>query len=234
MTPDELREIIKTAEAADVELRRLSRVIESGRGTYATVTKYSERVGHILSRNFSNALTGVEMISEEDAMALFAPRMRDAYRLIARESGIVQKSLNEKAGMSINGLVPDVNESRISHWCQKLASGELEDTDFLTGDDAMQNFARSAVTDTIEYNAEFQSEAGLESYIERDAGGGCCEWCESMAGRYVYGEQPDDFFRVHKDCTCSITFMPVKQRWTRTTFRTDDEGNRHRYITTIG
>lgn len=61
-------------------------------------------------------------------------------------------------------------------------------------------------------NAKFRSDAGLKCFINRTTDGKCCEWCSALAGRYVYGEHPDDIFRRHDNCGCSTIFENGRQR----------------------
>ena len=41
---------------------------------------------------------------------------------------------------------------------------------------------------------------------------GCCPWCSDVAGRYVYGEEPDDIYRRHDNCDCTVTFENGRKR----------------------
>lgn len=224
----ELSKAVKAAVNSDPVMRRCASTITKGRGTFGTAGRFATRYGDILSKELTKAYAGAEYITEAEAMSTVAPVLESAYRTIARESAYVQKTLNTAAGIPLNGIVPNTNKDRIINFAKKLASAPLKDTDWLFGEDCLENFTQSAVTDTIHDNAEFQEEAGLRAYIERDAGGGCCAWCDSLAGRYEYGNQPDDFFKVHKDCTCEIIFEPSKGSWTRTTYYRDDDGELRR------
>lgn len=50
------------------------------------------------------------------------------------------------------------------------------------------------------------------SYIVRTSDGNCCKWCSSVAGRYVYGEEPHDVFHRHDNCGCSTIYENGRQR----------------------
>lgn len=236
MTAQELKQAITAEEQNDATLSRLGRLIESGRADYMTMKQYAERLGDVLSRALGKAFNFAddEFIADEIANELFGSTLRNAYRLTTRQSAIVQKSLNDSAGISINALTPNVNEERIINTVEKLTSAPFGETKFLIGNDSLSNFCYSAVVDTIEENASFQREAGLKSYIERDPGGGCCAWCESKAGRFEYGSQPKDFFAVHKDCTCVITFMPSKRNWAKITYKNDSSGRLRKITERVG
>ena len=72
---------------------------------------------------------------------------------------------------------------------------------------------KSAVTDTVQASASFQSASGITAKVIRTAHAGCCETCAALAGEYVYGEQPADFFRRHNGCSCTVAYDPGSGRY---------------------
>ena len=60
--------------------------------------------------------------------------------------------------------------------------------------------------------SKFRSRAGLKCWITRKTDGKCCEWCDKMAGRFAYGEEPDDIYRRHDNCDCTVTFENGSKR----------------------
>ena len=63
--------------------------------------------------------------------------------------------------------------------------------------------------------------------ITRKAVSGCCEWCTAMAGRYAYGEEPDDIYRRHDNCGCTVTFENGRKRqdvWSKRTWEAPEPG----------
>ena len=86
---------------------------------------------------------------------------------------------------------------------------------------APATIARSFHDDYIEKNAAFRSSAGLKCYITRNAAAKCCEWCTRMAGRYRYGEEPQDVYRRHDNCSCTVTYESGRKRqdvWSKRTW----------------
>lgn len=234
MTLRDLTTLIRESATTDSVLTNLTALIDGGKGDYSTVQEFAERYGGILADKFGICFDGYEFITLEEAAELIRPTLENAYRLVSGNSAVVQRTLNKNAGIGLNAVIPDVDEYRIDNLIEKLTGGSLEDTGFLLAKDAMQNYARSAVTDTIKVNAAVHKEAGLKSYIERDPGFGCCDWCDSVAGRYEYGKQPKDFFSVHKCCTCRILFMPTKRNWQKITYRKDESGKLRKITEDIG
>ncbi len=69
-----------------------------------------------------------------------------------------------------------------------------------------ENIGNSMHDNCVKENAKLHDKAGLDTYLVRDAGGGCCPWCAAIAGRYKYADAPDDVFRRHDNCTCTTTY----------------------------
>ena len=80
--------------------------------------------------------------------------------------------------------------------------------------------------DCVRENAKRREQAGLDTYLVRDAGGGCCAWCAAIAGRYKYADAPDDVFRRHDHCTCTTTYECGRMRqdvWSKRTWQASDK-----------
>jgi hypothetical protein len=44
--------------------------------------------------------------------------------------------------------------------------------------------------------------------IIRASVGGCCKWCNDVAGVYEYPNVPKDVFRRHRYCRCIVEYDP--------------------------
>lgn len=203
MNFEELLAIFKEWVQTDEKAKDLWEKIKVGKATYKDAVKYSESIGaewsRLLSEYDENYLEHLDDIEKG---------LRKAYAETAYYSKSVQSNLNKDAGIGMIPRESHIDDERVSNFMEKLASGEAS---WLIGKDAVENVSRSAVQDTIQTNARIQKKAGLKTYIVRHEGaGGCCAWCRSMVGRYIYGEQPKNFFQVHKDCTCWIDFETSK------------------------
>jgi hypothetical protein len=79
-------------------------------------------------------------------------------------------------------------------------------------DRAVENFARSIPADTIKSNVEFEMHAGMRPRIIRSSNGKCCAWCSSIAGEYYADEAPDDIYKRHDNCNCTVTYISENGR----------------------
>lgn len=75
---------------------------------------------------------------------------------------------------------------------------------------AVINFAMSIPADVVKSNVEFEARAGMRPRIIRSSDGKCCAWCSSLAGEYYADEAPDDIYRRHDNCTCTVTYVSEK------------------------
>ena len=75
------------------------------------------------------------------------------------------------------------------------------------------------VDDAVKANAEFHYDAGLKPVITRRLGGDACAWCRNLAGSYEYHSEPEDVYRRHERCRCTVEYKPDKKKrqnvWTK-------------------
>ncbi|MBR7007356.1 MAG: hypothetical protein IKH90_01775 [Ruminococcus sp.] len=94
------------------------------------------------------------------------------------------------------------------------------------GQSGAENIGNSMHDDCVKENAKWRDKAGLDTYLVRDAGGGCCAWCATLAGRYKYADAPDDIFRRHDNCTCTTTYECGRMRqdvWSKRTWQASEK-----------
>jgi hypothetical protein len=81
--------------------------------------------------------------------------------------------------------------------------------------------------DFVQENAAFRARAGLKCWITRETDGSCCRWCSALAGRYEYGEEPQDVYRRHDNCCCTVTYENGRKRqdvWSKRTWEAPAAG----------
>ena len=134
----------------------------------------------------------------------------------------VQKSLDEKAGVKLapqKAVFPLDRVTRVAH---SLADATVkEDVIARRANGPVANVSKSFHDDYIEENAKFRNDAGLKCYISRVTDGKCCKWCSAIAGRYEYSEAPEDIYRRHDNCGCTVTYENGRTRqdvWSKKTW----------------
>ena len=88
----------------------------------------------------------------------------------------------------------------------RLASAEnFNDISWILGETVITATRKYADAIT-KSNVTFQGESGLSPVLKRIPLGGCCEWCQNKAGVYYNYPFPDELYKRHRNCRCSILF----------------------------
>ncbi|MDE6788353.1 MAG: hypothetical protein K2J47_03425, partial [Ruminococcus sp.] len=179
--------------------------------------KSAEILGELVSENVFE----IDDISESCKKIL-----REYYERMNETNVRIQKELDEKNGLQIAPQKADFPSERVAQIAESLTDKTVPpETIQRRARSAVENVANSFHDDYIRENAKFRSKAGIKCYIVRETDGNCCKWCTSLAGRYVYGEEPDDIFRRHDNCTCTVTFENGRERqdvWSKNKWQTSE------------
>lgn len=221
----------KLAEA-DRKLKRIQKLIDSGKATYSDGHDYAIRCGQLLKSVFGSVFDAADFpdgIFDYDlAKGIFPPAFRQNYEVISSGCSTIQESLNERAGLGIKAQIPEYNQDRAFGIAKKVSSDLFEKTAWVLGEPVI-NASQSIVDDFIEENAAFHLDAGLKPKIVRSVVGGCCEWCQNLAGTYDYSPDMDrSVFRRHNRCRCTTEYNPGDGRrqdvWTKKWVEQDNTG----------
>lgn len=68
------------------------------------------------------------------------------------------------------------------------------------------NSSKNEVDNIVEANVHQEATAGIRPKIIRSSDGKCCAWCSSLAGEYYADEAPDNIYRRHDNCSCTVTY----------------------------
>lgn len=159
-----------------------------------------------------------EIVSEnvfeiEDVAEACKKIIREYFDYANEVNARLQRKYDEKSGLNIAPQKAEFPTERVSQIANSLVDKTVPpETIQRRAKSAVENVANSFHDDFIRKNAEFRSKAGVKCYIVRETGGKCCAWCASLAGRYVYGDEPDDIFRRHDNCICTVTFISGRER----------------------
>ena len=207
---EELRVSFKTKYDVDSRIRSLLRRLESGKVSYIDANKYAIRCGELLSQTFGVRIDATML---PDGTMYFniadrtvRPMLENNYRLVADYCESVQKSLNRSAGLGLNPIRPDLNNSRVRGLVDVVSSGPFEEVKKFLGEPVV-NFTQSVVDDSIKDNAGFQYNAGMRPKILRHAEYGACPWCVDLEGVYDYPCE-DEVFQRHENCRCTTEYNP--------------------------
>ena len=180
--------------------------------TYKDANDFAIEAGELLTDAFQSNLSK-EILPDGKmyyniADRIIRERLEHNYDITAEAAVEVQKILNEKAGIGIKAIKPEMNEDRVRGIINIVSGGKYEDVAYILGE-AVVNFTQSVIDAAVKENADFHSKAGLRPKIRRTSTGKCCEWCDRLTGIYDYEAVSDtgnDVFRRHKHCRCIVEY----------------------------
>lgn len=183
---------------------------------YAEAAEYADRVGDALSEAFGRCVSGESLpdgrMYWNIADRVVRPMLEEDHALVSEAAANAQRILNESAGLNLKAQTASLDESRVEGILNKLSAAEQFDDVAWVLDEPVRTFSRSVVDDTLRANVTFQGKAGLRPKIVRRAEAKCCEWCSRLAGTYSYPDVPNDVYRRHERCRCSVEYDPGSGR----------------------
>lgn len=218
---------IKENISSDTRLREKIKIfkdkVNNRTATYDDAVKLSKYVGDITSEYLVRNGLPDELLGEW-AQDVIVPLYRDLQGTSLTAAEQVQEIFNQQMGIGLNPADVNPDSSRLLHIAKRFEEAtEGSEVSFLLGKDVAENIAWGAVNDSMRQNARQMSSAGLETYVTRKGGASCCPWCASISGTYALNDLPDDFWAVHKDCTCSFEYKS-RNSHTRITYSTGKRG----------
>ena len=199
----------------DRRLAQISQRVRDGTARATDAHAYAEALGEDLSRALLRNLTADVLpngtLYYNIAQRTVIPSLEETYKLVNDMSADIQKISDLKAGIGLGSVRADFPDSRINGLIDKMTA------DNITIDQALKwlgepiiNNAEAFYDDYVKANADFRTNVGLKATITRTVAPGCCDWCDEMAGTYEYGSEPEDIYRRHEFCRCSVTFQSRK------------------------
>ena len=213
----ELLELIErdfnTAISSSEKLKYIRKLINEGKATYKQANEYAIEVGEILSRIYtkhikSDVLPDGKMYYNI-AERILTPTLSNNHDIVAKVSAEVQEHLNKSTGLGLKGIEPKVNRERIESIINRITHEELfDDVAWILGEPVV-NFTQTVVDEVIKANVDFQGESGLSPKIIRTTDSAkACDWCKRQAGTYEYPNVPQDVYKRHDRCRCTVEYVP--------------------------
>lgn len=209
---EKIERVFKVRAAESKVIREKILALEKGGVTHKDSHAFAIELGRILAEALEGEIR-VEDLPDDRmyyniAKRVIEPNLQRNYELVGDYARDVQGLLNRKAGISIRAIKPPINQDRIDGIVNKLATYE----DFSKGKwllrEPVVNFTQAIVDDTVKANADFQYRAGLRPKIIRKEAGNCCDWCKAVVGVYDYPNVPQDVYRRHRYCRCTVDYLP--------------------------
>lgn len=110
------------------KLAKLEAQNRSGKATHREALEYASTIGEILQKVFRENIKAEElpdgMMYYNIANRTVRPLLEEAYGIISAYTAEVQNSLNQKAGIGLKAVVPELNKDRIDGIIRRLSDGE--------------------------------------------------------------------------------------------------------------
>lgn len=206
------------------KLLAIRKLIDEGKATYQQANEYAIEVGTILAsafkKNVSSDVLPDGYMYYNIAERILNPTLTNNHIIATKVSSEIQSSLNASAGLGLKGIETKVNKNRIDSIVNRITAEEVfDDVAWILGEPVV-NFTQSSVDETIKANMDFQGESGLAPQIIRTVDGpDPCKWCQSLAGIYKYPDVPEDVYKRHDRCRCTVEYLPDGSRkqnvWTK-------------------
>lgn len=192
--------------------------IRDGTATHDDSYRFAKTIGDMLETSFKKYLSAESLPDEKMyyniAQRILEPTLKVNYKLANDVAVEVQELKNVAAGFNIKGRSVEFNESRLKGLVDRLSTENFSDVEWLV-QSPITNFTESAVDDVIRASVEMLEESGITTYVVRTAAGGCCSWCNKLAGVYPYDDvkaQGNDVWKRHENCHCTLDTKTDKQK----------------------
>ena len=219
-----VQEEVRQRIERDPLLAKLRQKIESGKASYTDTAAYSIRAGKLLGEIFSRRLPEIPL---EEREQLCVDLLHDRYVDINAAVDAVQRFMDEAQGLHLAPQHAPFETERGHQVGSSLRDlSKPVETLQRRARAATETAVKSMHDDRMKSEAKFRSRAGLKCFITRKAVSGCCAWCTAMAGRFAYGEEPDDIYRRHDNCDCTVTFENGRKRqdvWSKREWEVPEE-----------
>lgn len=202
----------RTRMATDRRVRHITNKIRDGTATFIDGREYAERTGDALAHALRATLREDTLpngtLYYNIATRTVTPALRNNYELVNEVAEQIQEIQDEALRIGLRATRADFPEERIAGLINQMTiEGLAWERVLYWLSEPIVNNSEAFMDDFVRDNARFRQQAGLRSTVSRILAPGCCDWCEDAAGRgtYEYGRQPDDFFRRHEYCRCTVT-----------------------------
>lgn len=221
----------RTNMLRDRRVAQISKRIRDGTATFIEAHDYAERIGENLSRSFLSNLTEDALpdgrLYYNIANRTVVPALQVNHITINEAAEEIQNAIDLKNGIGLKSVRADFPKERIQGLIDKMTADGItliEAQSWLK--EPLINNLEAFVDDFIKENAKVRSNAGLKTTITRIAAPGCCDWCDALAGTYEYGSEPQDVYRRHQFCRCTVTFQSKKTSqdvWSKKIWQSSEE-----------
>lgn len=229
---EKIRDDFNKSCKADKFIQKVLADVDNGSASLEDISLLSRQLGFRLSTSISAYIKPENLpdgrLYYNIAYTILTGTLKDNHEIINSVATEVQKAIDRKTNINIKPQKAAFPAERVNALVSSVsAEGANQEVIKRRLDAPVRNITESFYNDYVKTNAEFRSKSGLKTYITRKTSGGCCKWCSELAGRYEYPDDvPDDIYRRHDNCTCTVTYENGRQRqdvWSKKTWSADEQ-----------
>ena len=186
------------------------KALKNKKANYKDANEFAVEIGNILADTFQDKIKTGDLpdgkMYYNIAKRLIEPNMVRNHDLVSEYSKEVQSLLNKQANISIQEQKADLNQDRIDKLVDKITRYDSYEDGKRLLNEPVINFTQAVVDETIKKNANLHYKNGLTPKIIRKEHGKCCDWCKEIVGTYSYPDVPEDIYRRHRYCRCTVDY----------------------------
>lgn len=191
-------------------IKNLYDKVTNGKASYKEANDFAIEVGELLAKayqkNLSSQVLPDRRMYYNIAKRIIEPTMKNNYSLITYVVKEVQQHMNDEAKIGIKPVIPEFKQDKIDGIINRISNETDFDEVKWIVDEPIVTYSQSIVDDAIKENAEFHFNSGMTPKIIRRVAGNCCEWCQQVAGTYLYPNIPRNVYRRHQRCRCTVEY----------------------------
>ena len=202
----------------DKKVSGLYKRVRDGTANYDQAHEFAVCVGNCLAKAYKSNLE-LSMMDYETALSLLNDPLKRNHDIISKFCYEVQTILNNRYGLSIEALLPELNKDRIAGLATAVSKADTAEMAIGFFQEQVINFSQSVVDDAVEKNASFAADLGMKPQIIRTYEGPHdergkmvdCEWCRDLEGAYDYEDvkaSGSDVYKRHEGCRCTVSYVP--------------------------
>ncbi len=236
---DKIKQDFAAAVSADEKIQKFLKKIRDGTANMDEASLFARNLGDtladVLKKNITQGALPDGKLYYNIADRTIRPMLEENHKLANEAAREVQAILDAADGINLNAMAGTFPQERVDALIGALSEDGIEWEEVARRmDEPIRNISQSFFDEFVKENAAFRHKAGLKETIVRKLAGGACKWCKNLAGTYSYPDEvPDDIYRRHDNCRCTVTFRSGKGQkdvWSKKEWSMKDDLEQRRHI----
>ena len=223
---------------ADGQIRKYLQKIRDGTVSLDEASLFARGLGDILAdvlrKDLKQNILPDGRMYYNIAERIIRPMLRGNYNMANEAAKIAQTDMDRETGFDLNAIYGEWPEERVSSLIGAISEDGIEWEEVSRRmDEPVRNISQSFLDDFVKTNAAFRNRAGMKAMVVRKLHGGACRWCRNLAGTYEYPDVPEDVYRRHDNCRCTVTYRCGRRRqdvWTKQEWSTPGQMQHRRTV----